>query len=144
VDTPHEAAAPVRRALAEWQGPALADVRDEAFARAEAGRLDELRQTADGVLGPFGQAVEVLVGESGGTVTVTDQTFTIPGEPSPGPEPGPGPGTVAGLTWLVHRDGTPVRIATGSGSAAPTTAATVEGIPSPAARRTQLSPIQPP
>ena len=35
-------------------------------------------RTADGALGPFGNAVEVLVGSSGGTVTVTEEAFTLP------------------------------------------------------------------
>jgi hypothetical protein len=34
-------------------------------------------RTADGTLGPFGNAVEVLVRSSGGTVTVTDEAFTL-------------------------------------------------------------------
>ena len=38
-------------------------------------------RTADGVQGPFGNAVEVLVHASGGTVTVTDQAFTLANEP---------------------------------------------------------------
>jgi DNA-binding SARP family transcriptional activator/tetratricopeptide (TPR) repeat protein len=42
---PGRAAALLRGALALWRGPALADVVDEPFARAEAGRLEELRLT---------------------------------------------------------------------------------------------------
>ncbi len=42
-DDPEQAAAVLRRALELWQGPALADVPDAPFARAEAARLDELR-----------------------------------------------------------------------------------------------------
>ena len=82
-------------------------------------------RTADGVHGPFGNAVEVLVHASGGTVTVTDQAFTPANEP--GGEPDVGPGT--GVTWLTHPDGTPVKIASGGGSAAPTTAGSVAAIP---------------
>ena len=37
-----EAAATLRRALALWRGPALADVRDERFAAPEIARLDDL------------------------------------------------------------------------------------------------------
>jgi DNA-binding SARP family transcriptional activator len=40
---PGHAAALLRRALALWRGPALADVMYEPFAQAEAGRLEELR-----------------------------------------------------------------------------------------------------
>jgi DNA-binding SARP family transcriptional activator/tetratricopeptide (TPR) repeat protein len=40
---PGRAAALLRRALALWRGPALADVMYEPFAQAEAGRLEELR-----------------------------------------------------------------------------------------------------
>ena len=36
----------LERALAEWRGPALGDLREAPFARTEAGRLDELRLTA--------------------------------------------------------------------------------------------------
>ena len=94
-------------------------------------------RTADGGLGPFGNAVEVLVRASGGTVTVTGATFALPGgrgpdpDPDPGPGPGPGPVTLsgAGVTWLVHPDGTPVKIATGGGDAPVTTAGSVAGIP---------------
>ena len=42
-DDPERAAGVLRRALELWQGPALADVPDAPFARAEAARLDELR-----------------------------------------------------------------------------------------------------
>jgi len=44
--SPLEAAGLLRRALAEWRGPPLADVRDEAFALAEASQLEELRLAA--------------------------------------------------------------------------------------------------
>ena len=40
---PGRAAALLRMALGLWRGPALADVMDEPFAQAEAGRLEELR-----------------------------------------------------------------------------------------------------
>jgi predicted ATPase/DNA-binding SARP family transcriptional activator len=40
---PAHAAAILRKALALWRGPALADVIDEPFAQAEAGRLEELQ-----------------------------------------------------------------------------------------------------
>jgi hypothetical protein len=89
-------------------------------------------RTAEGLLGSFGTAVEVLVRDSGGTVTVTGQPFTLPGEPRPGPDPGPAPGPGrpgAGMTWLVHSDGTPVTIATGGGTAAATSAGNVADIP---------------
>jgi hypothetical protein len=82
-------------------------------------------RTADGTRGPFGNAVEVQVDASGGTVTVTDQAFTPRNEPDGGPLVETG----AGLTWLVHPDGTPVRLATGGGSAAETTAGSVAAIP---------------
>jgi hypothetical protein len=39
-------------------------------------------RTADGAAGPFGNAVEVLVTATGGTVTVTDRPFELP-EPAP-------------------------------------------------------------
>lgn len=42
------AATALRHALALWRGPALADFRDEPFAAAEVGRLDELRLAALG------------------------------------------------------------------------------------------------
>ena len=42
-DDPEQAAAVLRRAAELWRGPALADVPDAPFARAEAVRLDELR-----------------------------------------------------------------------------------------------------
>ena len=42
-DDPEQAAAVLRRAAELWRGPALADVPDAPFARAEAGRLEELR-----------------------------------------------------------------------------------------------------
>ena len=83
-------------------------------------------RTADGAHGPFGSAVEVQVHASGGTVTVTDQAFTLPNESGGGGQP-PQPG--AGLTWLVHPDGTPVKLATGGGSATETTAGSVGAIP---------------
>ena len=35
--------------------------------------------------GPFGNAVDVLVQASGGTVTVTDQAFTLANEPDGDP-----------------------------------------------------------
>jgi Bacterial transcriptional activator domain/AAA domain len=40
-----EAAELLRQALAEWRGPPLADVRDEAFAQAEVTRLEELHRS---------------------------------------------------------------------------------------------------
>ena len=40
---PADAAPKLREALALWRGPALADVREAAFAQAETGRLEELR-----------------------------------------------------------------------------------------------------
>lgn len=43
---PEEAATALREALALWRGPALADVADESFARADAERLEELRLLA--------------------------------------------------------------------------------------------------
>jgi len=43
---PQEAAELLRRALAEWRGPPLADVRHEAFAQVEVARLEELRVAA--------------------------------------------------------------------------------------------------
>ena len=43
-------------------------------------------RTADGVHGPFGNAVDVLVQASGGTVTVTDQAFTLANEPDGDPK----------------------------------------------------------
>jgi DNA-binding SARP family transcriptional activator len=41
-----DAAGTLRGALGMWRGPAFADVRDEPFAQASIGRLDELRMTA--------------------------------------------------------------------------------------------------
>jgi DNA-binding SARP family transcriptional activator len=41
--SPADAAPKLREALALWRGPALADVREAAFAQAETGRLEELR-----------------------------------------------------------------------------------------------------
>ena len=41
-----DAAGTLRGALRMWRGPAFADVRDEPFAQASIGRLDELRMTA--------------------------------------------------------------------------------------------------
>ena len=65
--SPREAAGLLRRALAEWRGPPLADLRDEAFAQAEAGRLAELRLAAledrvdaDLELGQHGELVAEL------------------------------------------------------------------------------------
>ena len=46
-DDPEQAAAVLRRASELWRGPALADVPDAPFARAEAARLEELRLGAD-------------------------------------------------------------------------------------------------
>jgi DNA-binding SARP family transcriptional activator len=43
---PERAAETLREALALWRGPALADVADEGFARAEVGVLEELRLRA--------------------------------------------------------------------------------------------------
>ena len=43
---PEQAAEELRRALAVWRGPALADFAYESFARAEIARLDELQLTA--------------------------------------------------------------------------------------------------
>jgi DNA-binding SARP family transcriptional activator len=67
-----DAAGTLRRALGMWRGPAFADVRDEPFAQASIGRLDELRiaATADRIdadlaLGRHAQLVgelESLVG----------------------------------------------------------------------------------
>jgi DNA-binding SARP family transcriptional activator len=68
-----DAAGTLRRALSMWRGPALADVRDEPFAQASIGHLDELRMAAqsdridaDLVLGRHAQLtgeLETLVGE---------------------------------------------------------------------------------
>jgi DNA-binding SARP family transcriptional activator len=68
-----EAAELLRRGLALWRGPALADIADEPFARPHITRLEELRLTAlearieaDLVLGCHAELVgelEVLVGE---------------------------------------------------------------------------------
>jgi DNA-binding SARP family transcriptional activator len=44
--TPESAAAQLQAALASWRGPAYADVADQDWARAERGRLTELRATA--------------------------------------------------------------------------------------------------
>ena len=62
-----EAAELLRRALTEWRGAPLADLRDEAFAHAEAGRLEELRVAvleervdADLALGLHGELVAEL------------------------------------------------------------------------------------
>ena len=41
-----DAAGTLRNALSMWRGPAFADVRDEPFAQAAIGRLDELRHSA--------------------------------------------------------------------------------------------------
>jgi hypothetical protein len=83
-------------------------------------------RTAAGEPGPFGATVEVLVTASGGTVTVTDSPFVLPGG-----HDGPSPVLVtgAGMPWLVHPDGTPVTLASGGGTAAETTAASVGAIP---------------
>lgn len=43
---PHEAGSTLREALSLWRGPALADVADASFARAEGARLEEARLTA--------------------------------------------------------------------------------------------------
>ena len=55
-------------------------------------------RTADGTLGPFGNAVEVLVQNSGGTVTVTGDPFTLPdgGEPPGRPR---FPGDLIPMHW---------------------------------------------
>lgn len=61
---PHRAATLLDEALALWRGPAYAEVADEEFARAEAGRLAELRLVAaedriDGLLA-LGRHAEVI------------------------------------------------------------------------------------
>jgi DNA-binding SARP family transcriptional activator len=64
---PREASGLLRRALAEWRGPPLADVRHEAFAQVEVTRLEELRLAAledrldaDLALGRHGELVAEL------------------------------------------------------------------------------------
>jgi hypothetical protein len=99
-------------------------------------------KTDSGAFGPFSNAVEVLVREAGGTVTVTDEQFVLPNTPStpeePEPptdplEPGEGGGTSTvtgvGVTWLIHPDATPVKLATGGGNAAETTATSIAAVP---------------
>jgi DNA-binding SARP family transcriptional activator len=68
-----DAASTLRRALSMWRGPAFADVRDEPFAQASIGRLDELRIAAvsdridaDLALGRHAQVaaeLEALIGD---------------------------------------------------------------------------------
>jgi hypothetical protein len=57
-------------------------------------------RTADGTLGPFGNAVEVLIRSSGATVTVTDRTFELAGGGG-GQTPGRPdfPGDLIPMTW---------------------------------------------
>ena len=58
-------------------------------------------RTADGTVGPFGNAVEVLVQSSGGTVTVTNEAFTLT-TPSGGggtPNRPEFPGDLIPMTW---------------------------------------------
>ena len=64
---------------------------------------------------------------SGGTVTVTDQAFTLANEPDG--DDGPDVDSGAGVTWLTHPDGSPVKLASGGGNAAATTAGSVAAIP---------------
>ena len=57
-------------------------------------------RTADGSLGPFGNAVEVLVRSSGGTVTVTDRTFELSGGGGgQTPDRPDFPGDLIPMTW---------------------------------------------
>ncbi len=74
-EEPHEKASTLREALALWRGPALEEFADDAFVRAEAARLEELRLFA------VEERIDADLALGGGSALVPELESLVAGHP---------------------------------------------------------------